>query len=132
MFDVGFSELLLVALVALIVLGPERLPGAARKAGMWIGQLKRSFNNIKNEVEREIGADEIRRQLHNQQILDMEREMKQSLGLAPKSDKPASHAPAPTAPPATTSDAAPSSPVEPIKPVEPATSTSHQDKPQQP
>ncbi|MCM2321560.1 MAG: Sec-independent protein translocase protein TatB, partial [Pseudomonas sp.] len=39
MFDVGFSELLLVALVALLVLGPERLPGAARTAGLWIGRL---------------------------------------------------------------------------------------------
>lgn len=74
MFDVGFSELLLVALVALLVLGPERLPGAARTAGLWIGRLKRSFAAIKSEVEREIGADEIRRQLHNENILAMERQ----------------------------------------------------------
>jgi sec-independent protein translocase protein TatB len=76
MFDVGFSELLLVALVALVVLGPERLPGAVRTAGLWIGRIKRSFSAIKAEVEREIGADEIRRQLHNEQILELEREMK--------------------------------------------------------
>ena len=76
MFDIGFSELLLVGLVALIVFGPERLPGAARTAGLWIGRLKRSFSAIKAEVEREIGADEIRRQLHNEQILELEREMK--------------------------------------------------------
>jgi sec-independent protein translocase protein TatB len=75
MFEVGFSELLLVALVALVVLGPERLPGAVRTAGLWIGRLKRSFSAIKAEVEREIGADEIRRQLHNEQILELEREM---------------------------------------------------------
>ncbi|PAU53045.1 Sec-independent protein translocase protein TatB [Pseudomonas indica] len=79
MFDVGFTELLLVGLVALLVLGPERLPSAARTAGLWIGRLKRSFNAIKTEVEREIGADEIRRQLHNEQILQLEREMKQSI-----------------------------------------------------
>ena len=66
MFGISFSELLLVGLVALLVLGPERLPGAARTAGLWIGRLKRSFNAIKHEVEREIGADEIRRQLHNE------------------------------------------------------------------
>lgn len=76
MFGIGFSELLLVGLVALLVLGPERLPGAARTAGLWIGRLKRSFNSIRYEVEREIGADEIRRQLHNEQILDLERQMK--------------------------------------------------------
>ena len=74
MFDVGFTELLLVALVALLVLGPERLPGAARTAGLWVGRLKRSFNAIKSEVEREIGADEIRRQLHNENILAQERQ----------------------------------------------------------
>jgi sec-independent protein translocase protein TatB len=46
MFGISFSELLLVGLVALLVLGPERLPGAARTAGLWIGRLKRSFNAI--------------------------------------------------------------------------------------
>ncbi|WP_137886287.1 Sec-independent protein translocase protein TatB [Pseudomonas sp. 2FE] len=76
MFDIGFSELLLVGLVALLVLGPERLPGAARTAGLWIGRLKRSFNAIKQEVEREIGADEIRRQLHNEHIMALEQEAK--------------------------------------------------------
>ena len=59
MFDIGFTELLLIGLVALFVLGPERLPGAVRTAGLWIGRAKRSFANIKSEVEREIGADEI-------------------------------------------------------------------------
>ncbi|MBB3102884.1 Sec-independent protein translocase protein TatB [Azomonas macrocytogenes] len=77
MFDIGFSELLLVGVVALIVLGPERLPGAARTAGLWIGRLKRSFQSLKSEVEREIGAEEIRRQLHNERILELEREMKE-------------------------------------------------------
>ena len=74
MFGISFSELLLVGLVALLVLGPERLPGAARTAGLWVGRLKRSFNAIKTEVEREIGADEIRRQLHNEHILSLEQE----------------------------------------------------------
>lgn len=76
MFDIGFTELLLVGLVALVVLGPERLPGAVRTASLWVGRIKRSFNSIKAEVEREIGADEIRRQLHNERILELEREMK--------------------------------------------------------
>ncbi|AWM89822.1 twin-arginine translocase subunit TatB [Pseudomonas sp. 31-12] len=74
MFGISFSELLLVGLIALLVLGPERLPGAARTAGLWVGRLKRSFNAIKQEVEREIGADEIRRQLHNEHILSLEQE----------------------------------------------------------
>ncbi|MCO2146627.1 Sec-independent protein translocase subunit TatB, partial [Pseudomonas aeruginosa] len=82
MFGISFSELLLVGLVALLVLGPERLPGAARTAGLWIGRLKRSFNTIKQEVEREIGADEIRRQLHNEHILSMEREAQKLLAVS--------------------------------------------------
>lgn len=93
MFDIGFTELLLVGLVALLVLGPERLPVAARMAGLWIGRIKRSFNSIKAEVEREIGADEIRRQLHNERILELEREMKRSL-------LPEASTPAPEPPPA--------------------------------
>ncbi|MDH0646086.1 Sec-independent protein translocase protein TatB [Pseudomonas sp. GD03858] len=91
MFGISFSELLLVGLVALLVLGPERLPGAARTAGLWIGRLKRSFNAIKMEVEREIGADDIRRQLHNEHILQMEQEAKRILNpLTPSAQPPAS------------------------------------------
>ncbi len=92
MFGISFSELLLVALIALLVLGPERLPGAARTAGLWIGRIKRSFNAIKTEVEREIGADEIRRQLHNEQILQLEREMQATkndlMGQKPADSEP--------------------------------------------
>ncbi|WP_426135875.1 Sec-independent protein translocase protein TatB [Pseudomonas sp. PWP3-1b2] len=100
MFGISFSELLLVGLVALLVLGPERLPGAARTAGLWIGRLKRSFNAIKQEVEREIGADEIRRQLHNEHILSLEQEARNILNPVNESAKPvqpvAEHSIAPT------------------------------------
>ena len=70
MFDIGFQELLLVAIVALLVLGPERLPQALRTLGLWIGRMRRSFNAVKNEIEREIGMDEIRRQLHNEAVME--------------------------------------------------------------
>lgn len=106
MFDIGFSELLLVGLVALVVFGPERLPGAARTAGLWIGRLKRSFSAIKAEVEREMGADEIRRQLHNEQILQMERELQQSI-------QPAATPPAPESGPTTPPPATPEPPRQP-------------------
>ena len=69
MFEIGFTELVLVAIVALIVVGPERLPGAVKTASLWIGRAKRSFNQVKTEIEKEINADEIRRQLHNESIL---------------------------------------------------------------
>lgn len=108
MFDIGFTELLLVGLVALVVLGPERLPGAVRTTGLWIGRLKRSFANIKAEVEREIGADEIRRQLHNERILDLEREMEQS--IMPPGNSGASAPSSPPSPAAEPSAAAPAKP----------------------
>nr|WP_296257653.1 MULTISPECIES: Sec-independent protein translocase protein TatB [unclassified Pseudomonas] len=91
MFGISFSELLLVGLVALLVLGPERLPGAARTAGLWVGRLKRSFNAIKQEVEREIGADEIRRQLHNEHILSLEEEARKIMQPQQPPAPPAAH-----------------------------------------
>jgi len=51
MFDPGFFELIVICIVALVVLGPERLPGAVKTMGLWIGRLRRSFNNIKREIE---------------------------------------------------------------------------------
>ena len=79
MFDVGFSELLLVAVVGLLVLGPERLPTAVRTGSLWIGRLRRQFSEIRAEVEREIGADEIRAQLRNEEIMDQLRESREVL-----------------------------------------------------
>ncbi|HKM36688.1 MAG TPA: Sec-independent protein translocase protein TatB [Thiopseudomonas sp.] len=91
MFDIGFSELILIGIVALLVLGPDRLPGAARVAGMWVGRLKRGFNSVKEDVERELGADDIRRELHNEGILEKERKALQDAADKAKqvlSDKP--------------------------------------------
>lgn len=69
MFDIGFTELLLCLVVALIVIGPEQLPGTVRTVALWIGRLKRSLAETRSEIERQIGADDIRRQLHNEEIL---------------------------------------------------------------
>lgn len=70
MFDIGFTELVVCLVVALVVIGPEQLPGAVRTAGLWIGRLKRSLRETRSEIERQIGADDIRRQLHNEEVLD--------------------------------------------------------------
>jgi sec-independent protein translocase protein TatB len=107
MFDIGFTELLLVGIVALLVLGPDRLPGAVRTAGLWIGRIKRSFSAIKADIEREIGADEIRRQLHNEDILELEREMKamkQNITAPLSGQTELSPAAAPAAEPAAATD----------------------------
>ena len=70
MFDISFAELTLAAVVALLVLGPEKLPGALRSLGLTLGRMRRAYYNVKTEVEREIGMDEVRRQLHNEQIME--------------------------------------------------------------
>lgn len=61
MFDIGFSELLLIAVVALVVIGPERLPGVARNAGRFAGRLQRYVHDIKRDFNREVEFEEIRR-----------------------------------------------------------------------
>jgi sec-independent protein translocase protein TatB len=63
MFDVGFSELLVIAVVALLVLGPERLPKAARFAGLWVRRARAHWNSVKAEFENELAADELQRTL---------------------------------------------------------------------
>ncbi len=69
MFNIGSFEVLLICIIALVVLGPERLPGAIKTTGLWIGRFRRSFYKVKAEIERELNADEIRRQLHNESVL---------------------------------------------------------------
>jgi len=69
MFDIGFAELILISVVGLLVLGPERLPGAIRTVSFWLGRLRRSFNTMRAEIEREINADEIRQDLYNESLM---------------------------------------------------------------
>ena len=63
MFDVGFSEMLVIAVVALIVLGPERLPKAARLAGLWVRRARAQWYSVKAELENELEAEDLKRQL---------------------------------------------------------------------
>ena len=65
MFDVGFSELMMIALVALIVLGPERLPKAARFAGLWVRRARSQWHSVKSELENELADEEMRRSIRN-------------------------------------------------------------------
>ncbi|HRM21450.1 MAG TPA: Sec-independent protein translocase protein TatB, partial [Neisseria sp.] len=61
MFDFGFSELLLIGVIALVVLGPERLPKAARMAGQLVGRVQRMVGNVKQELSSQLEMDELRR-----------------------------------------------------------------------
>jgi sec-independent protein translocase protein TatB len=66
MFEVGFSEICMVALVALLVIGPERLPKVARMAGFWVAKSKRMLASVKQEISEEFQAEELRQSLKNQ------------------------------------------------------------------
>jgi len=61
MFDIGFSEIVVIAVVALIVIGPERLPKAARTLGHLFGRLQRYVNDVKADINREMELDELRK-----------------------------------------------------------------------
>ncbi|TLD44299.1 MAG: Sec-independent protein translocase protein TatB [Accumulibacter sp.] len=61
MFDIGFSELMLIAVVALVVIGPERLPRVARTAGHLLGRLQRYVSTVKSDISREMQLEELRR-----------------------------------------------------------------------
>lgn len=63
MFDIGFTELLIIGIVALIVLGPERLPRAARMLGLALRRARAQWHSVKADLERELAADELRRSL---------------------------------------------------------------------
>ncbi len=97
MLDISFMELMLVAIVGLLVIGPERLPETLRTLGLWLGRLSRSFSNVKAEIEKEIGMDEVKRQLHNEAIMEqmkrIENEVQESVDEAtinpPQTNTPA-------------------------------------------
>jgi sec-independent protein translocase protein TatB len=63
MFDIGFSEIFLIAVVALLVLGPERLPKAARFAGLWVRRARAQWYSVKAELENELADEELKRSL---------------------------------------------------------------------
>lgn len=92
MFDIGFSELVLIAIVALVVVGPERLPRVARTAGLLLGRLQRYVGDIKADIHREIELDELKRLQADMQASarDLERSMasvRESVQLAERSSR---------------------------------------------
>ena len=84
MFDVGFWEILLIMILALVVIGPERLPGAARTLGLWIGKGRRYIEGVKNEVEQEFDVSEFKRVIHNQEIQlnELQQKVSQSANIS--------------------------------------------------
>lgn len=97
MFDIGFWELALIGVVALLVIGPERLPGVARSAGLWIGRMRRFVSSVKADIDKEIKAEELKRVMNQQaqsvgihEIVEETRSSVEALGReADGSGKPA-------------------------------------------
>ena len=81
MFDIGFAELLLIGVVGLLVVGPEHLPGAVRTVLAWVNRFRRSFDQIRTEVRRELHNDEILQKLksESQQLEQQVRDTTQSV-----------------------------------------------------
>jgi sec-independent protein translocase protein TatB len=66
MFDIGFGELVLIGIVALVVIGPERLPKVARTAGLWVGRMRGFVMSVKSDIDREMRAEDLRRIMDEQ------------------------------------------------------------------
>jgi sec-independent protein translocase protein TatB len=77
MFDIGLSEMAVLAVVALVVLGPERLPKVARQAGSWMGKLRRYVDDVKSDINRQMELTELRNL--QTQVTDAARDLKQSV-----------------------------------------------------
>lgn len=83
MFDIGFSEIMVVAMISLVIMGPERLPETVRTITLWLGRLRQFISSARSELEDEVGVDEIRRQLRNEKIMrDLEKTKDELAGLA--------------------------------------------------
>jgi len=85
MFDIGFAELVLIAVVGLLVIGPERLPGAIRTASQWLSHFRRGFNTMKREIEHELEIDSVKNQLSkaNEQFKTQSEDIKRTLAATP-------------------------------------------------
>ena len=115
MFDVGFSELILILVVALVVVGPERLPKLARTAGLYLGRMRRMVASVKADVQRELAAEDLKRTLQKQVesvgLHDIVEETRDAATAAEQLFKPSlPAAPATTAPATPAIGTAPGSP----------------------
>ena len=91
MFDVSFWELLIIGAIALVVVGPERLPRLVRTLGLWAGRARASFQSIRDEVEREVNAEGLRetRDAVKRKARDTEREVNDTVSSAQQTAKSA-------------------------------------------
>ncbi|MFV0275611.1 MAG: Sec-independent protein translocase protein TatB [Parahaliea sp.] len=86
MFDIGFLELVMIGTVALLVIGPERLPGAVRTGAAYLRRFRRTFNDLRREVEQELHNDEVMRELKQtgEQLSGEVKQVREQLGQTSK------------------------------------------------
>ena len=84
MFDIGFTEILIVATLTLIIMGPKRLPETVKTITLWLGRLRNFINSAKVDIENEVGIDEIKKQLHNEKIMNEIEKSKRELNSISK------------------------------------------------
>lgn len=89
MFDIGFMEIALVGVVALVVIGPERLPGVARTVGKWVGSARRFVGSVQADINREVSkSDELKRLLEEQTKIQSLHEIIEQAPADPDERKP--------------------------------------------
>lgn len=91
MFDIGFLELMVVAILGLLVLGPERLPKAARSLGLLIGKVRRTMSNIQDDLERHARTEELREKLKDPYATFMDDDQKQKTATSASADSNNTH-----------------------------------------
>ena len=84
MFDIGFSEILIVATLTLIIMGPKRLPETVKTITLWLGRIRNFISSAKVDIENEVGIDEIKKQLHNEKIMNEIEKSKRELNSISK------------------------------------------------
>ncbi|MFC2992265.1 Sec-independent protein translocase protein TatB [Halomonas tibetensis] len=91
MFDIGFLELMFIGVVGLLVLGPERLPKAARTLGLWIGKIKRTVSGMQRDISAQLEAEELRQKLNEQQkkLDESVRQVQRDVESLAEPDRPA-------------------------------------------
>lgn len=92
MFDIGFWELTLIGVVALIVIGPERLPGVARTAGLWFGRMRGFVSSVKADIDKQLKAEELQRIIDQQAAsAGIHEIIEETKGAVESLDKPADY-----------------------------------------
>lgn len=86
MFDIGFLELLVIGVLGLLVLGPERLPVAARTVGLFLGRIKRSVSNFQDDLDRHVRTEELKRKLLNPESTFMDDDVRNPASLKANSE----------------------------------------------